>query len=221
MRDLSVVDSNPTSQTLWLPSSVVALRSTDTCWITTDDIHRDRPLAKLLVLYSTTDGHTREICEQLLRFITEGGHEVTLSPIDGTREIDLQLFDAIIIGASIRYGKHNREVYDFIADNTQVLTAKPNAFFSVNLVARKAEKRQPDTNPYLRKFLHEISWKPRQVEVFAGKLDYPRYRFWDRQMIRLIMWMTKGPTDPSTVVDYTDWSQVEAFARRLSQIEVD
>ena len=57
--------------------------------------------------------------------------------------------------------------------------------------------------------------------MFAGKLDYPRYRFWDRQIIRLIMWMTKGPTDPSVVVDYTDWSQVEAFARRVSQIEAD
>ncbi len=178
-------------------------------------------MAKLLLIYSTTDGHTREICERLLQFITQSGHEVILSPIDGARGIDLQPFDMIIIGASIRYGKHNKEVYDFIADNTQVLTAKPNAFFSVNLVARKAEKRQPDTNPYLRKFLREISWKPRQVEVFAGKLDYPRYRFWDRQMIRLIMWMTKGPTDPSVVIDYTDWPQVEAFARRVSQIEAD
>lgn len=216
-----MVDSNPTSPTLWLPSSVVALRSTDTCRATTNDIHRERPLAKLLLIYSTTDGHTREICERLLQFITQSGHEVILSPIDGARGIDLQPFDMIIIGASIRYGKHNKEVYDFIADNTQVLTAKPNAFFSVNLVARKAEKRQPDTNPYLRKFLREISWKPRQVEVFAGKLDYPRYRFWDRQMIRLIMWMTKGPTDPSVVIDYTDWPQVEAFARRVSQIEAD
>ena len=197
------------------------MRSTDTCRTTTNDIHRDRPLAKLLLIYSTTDGHTREICERLLQFITQSRHEVILSPIDGARGIDLQPFDMIIIGASIRYGKHNKEVYDFIADNTQVLTAKPNAFFSVNLVARKAEKRQPDTNPYLRKFLREISWKPRQVEVFAGKLDYPKYRFWDRQMIRLIMWMTKGPTDPSVVIDYTDWSQVEAFAQRVSQIEAD
>jgi len=215
------VDSNPTSPTLWLPLGIVELRSTDTCEVSTNDTDRDRPLAKLLLIYSTTDGHTREICERLLQFITDSGHEVTLSPIDRACKIDLQPFDMIILGASIRYGKHNKEVYDFIADNTQVLTAKPNAFFSVNLVARKAEKRQPDTNPYLRKFLREISWKPRHVEVFAGKLDYPRYGFWDRQMIRLIMWMTKGPTDPSAVIDFTDWSQVEAFGRRVSQLEAD
>lgn len=48
--------------------------------------------------------------------------------------------------------------------------------------------------------------------------DYPRYRPFDRFMIRLIMWMTKGPTDPATVVDYTDWKEVEAFGRVISEM---
>ena len=52
--------------------------------------------------------------------------------------------------------------------------------------------------------------------MFAGKLDYPRYTFWDRQIIRLIMFITKGPTDPDAVVDFTDWQQVDAFARKIS-----
>ena len=81
------------------------------------------------------------------------------------------------------------------------------------MVARKPEKRQPDTNPYLKKFLKEISWKPKNLAVFAGKIDYPRYRFWDRNIIRLIMWMTKGPTDPNATIDFTDWEQVDDFAR--------
>lgn len=35
-------------------------------------------------------------------------------------------------------------------------------------------------------------------------------------MIRVIMWMTKGPTDPKTVVEFTNWTQVEAFGRLVS-----
>ena len=54
-----------------------------------------------------------------------------------------------------------------------------------------------------------------QIEVFGGKIEYPRYGFLDRNMIRLIMWITGGPTDPRSVTDFTDWAQVEAFARRL------
>jgi menaquinone-dependent protoporphyrinogen oxidase len=37
-------------------------------------------------------------------------------------------------------------------------------------------------------------------------------------MIRFIMWMTKGPTDPSTVVEFTDWDRVDAFGERLAAL---
>ena len=79
------------------------------------------------------------------------------------------------------------------------------------------KKNRPDTNPYLRKFLGQIAWKPTYLAVFAGKLDYPRYRPFDRFMIRLIMWMTKGPTDPNAVIEFTDWQQVEAFGRQVCE----
>ena len=101
------------------------------------------------------------------------------------------------------------------AGDQAALEARPNAFFSVNAVGRKPHKRQADTNPYVRKFLGQIRWKPQQIEVFGGKIEYPRYGFLDRNMIRLIMWITGGPTDPRSVTDFTDWAQVEAFARRL------
>lgn len=178
-------------------------------------------MARFLLIYSTTDGHTREICERIQAVLSDRGHAVTLQAIEDAGDTDLEPFDKIVLGASIRYGRHGKPVYAFIAAHAQTLAAKPNAFFSVNLVARKPEKRSADSNPYLRKFLREIAWRPRQLTVFAGKLDYPRYRFWDRQIIRLIMWMTKGPTDPTAVVDFTDWAEVDAFAERVGQIEQD
>lgn len=178
-------------------------------------------MSAFLIIYSTTDGHTREICERLEQIIAGHGHRVTLRDIDDLRDVDPASFDKIILGASIRYGRHSKQVYRFIADHAKLLADKPNAFFSVNLVARKPEKRRADTNPYVRKFLRQIPWQPRQSTVFAGKLDYPRYRFWDRQIIRLIMWMTKGPTDPRAVIDFTDWSQVEDFGRSVSTLEND
>jgi menaquinone-dependent protoporphyrinogen oxidase len=68
------------------------------------------------------------------------------------------------------------------------------------------------------KFLKKIAWRPKKLAVFAGKLDYPRYGPFDRFMIRFIMLMTKGPTDPGTVVEFTDWQQVEAFGQLVSEM---
>ena len=88
----------------------------------------------------------------------------------------------------------------------------------MNVVARKPNKRQADTNPYVRKFLRQIAWQPKNLAVFAGKIDYQRYGFRDRNIIRLIMWITNGPTDPTTNIEFTDWAQVEEFGRMVASL---
>ena len=170
-------------------------------------------MARIVLLYSTVDGHTLEICERLRDHLGQRGHVVTLRALQAGTTIEPGEFERIVIGASIRYGRHRPEVSAFIAKHLELLRAAPSAFFSVNVVARKPHKRNPDTNPYVRKFLRGIAWKPPLVAISAGKIDYPRYGFLDRQMIRLIMWMTNGPTDPASTTDFTDWVQVEEFAR--------
>lgn len=173
-------------------------------------------MSRILFLYSTIDGHTLKICRRLQQLVEQAGHQVTLAALQDRPGIELEPYDKIVVGASIRYGRHRPQVAEFMRANRRVLEGKPNAFFSVNIVARKPNKNTPDTNPYVRKFLRQIAWRPRQVAVFAGMLDYPRYGFWDRQIIRFIMFLTKGPTDPGSVVDFTDWKQVEAFGNRIS-----
>ena len=175
-------------------------------------------MANILIMYSTTDGHTLEICQYLKQVIERNGNRVTLHSMDDGSDVDMRAFDKIVLGASIRYGKHSKQVYQQIKNSQAILDSKPNAFFSVNVVARKPEKNQPETNPYLKKFLREISWQPQQLAVFAGKLNYPIYSYLDRQIIRFIMWLTKGPTDPETVIDYTDWNQVADFGQLVSDM---
>ena len=175
-------------------------------------------MSRVLLAYSTTDGHTPRICERLRQVIEQQGHAAEVVPLSQADALDLAAFDAIVIGASIRYGKHQPEVSQFIAQHQTLLERKANAFFTVNIVARKPNKNRPENNPYLIKFLRTISWKPKLLGVFAGKLDYPRYRFIDRQMIRFIMLITKGPTDPSVVVEFTDWQAVEEFGRAVGKM---
>jgi menaquinone-dependent protoporphyrinogen oxidase len=175
-------------------------------------------MARILIVFSSTDGHTIKICDRLKQVIERDAHKVTLVSVKDSGQADLHAFDKIIVGASIRYGKHNKLIFDFIGSNLPILDSRPNAFFSVNIVARKPEKNSPETNPYMLKFLRQIAWQPTKLAVFAGKLDYPKYSFFDRMMIRFIMLMTNGPTDPRTVVEFTDWRKVEAFGRLVSEM---
>lgn len=175
-------------------------------------------MANILIVYATTDGHTRQICARLKQVAEAKGEKVVVALIDDDPGIDIDPFDKVVIGASIRYGKHGPQVYKFIRTNQHKLESRPNAFFTVNVVARKPEKNRPDNNPYLLKFLKQISWQPQNLAVFAGKIDYPKYTFWDRQAIRFIMWMTKGPTDTQAVVEFTDWDSVDDFGRVVAEM---
>ncbi|MCX2718455.1 menaquinone-dependent protoporphyrinogen IX dehydrogenase [Lentiprolixibacter aurantiacus] len=170
-----------------------------------------------LIIYATVDGHTGKICERLQKILSEKDQPVELVNIEAF-DGDLSGYDRVIIGASIRYGVHDKKITELINTRQQELESKKTAFFSVNLVARKPEKSSPETNPYVVKFFKKISWRPDIAETFAGMLDYPRYSFFDRTMIRLIMWMTKGPTDPKTVKEFTNWEKVDAFGKKLASL---
>ena len=171
-------------------------------------------MSSFLIIYSSTDGHTKRICERIKSFLNEGSL-VKLISLKEVKKIDLFNFEKIIIGASIRYGRHSKELYNFVNSNKDILNQKESAFFSVNVVARKLEKNTAATNPYIKKFLKISDWKPKKIKVFAGKVDYPNYNFFDKYIIKFIMFITNGPTDVSQTYEFTDWSKVDDFTKEL------
>ena len=168
-----------------------------------------------LIIYSSTDGHTKIICKRLTNSF-EDGNKIKIVSLDEAKKYELSDFNKIIIGASIRYGNYSKKLYKFVDLNKDVLNQKQSVFFSVNVVARKPEKSTPDTNPYINKFLKISSWRPKKIGVFAGKVDYPNYNFFDKYTIKFIMFITKGPTDTSKSYEFTDWSRVDQFAKEIS-----
>ena len=167
-----------------------------------------------LIVYSSTDGHTKTICKRISNSLDKNNKTKIVSLDDATK-LDLSTFNKIIIGASIRYGKHSKKLYKFITLNQNVLDQKQSIFFSVNVVARKLEKNTPETNPYIKKFLKISNWRPKKIGVFAGRVDYPNYGFFDKYVIKFIMFLTNGPTDTSQSYEFTDWSKVDEFAKEL------
>lgn len=175
---------------------------------------------KALILYSSRDGQTRAIASYIANKLQD-----TLScdviDLQQAKGIELEQYQQILIGASVRYGHFQPTLRRFVKDHAEQLNQMPSAFFAVNLTARKPEKRSPQTNVYTRKFLLSSPWQPKQCVVFAGALRYPRYRWLDRTMIRFIMKMTGGETDTNKEVEYTDWQQVDRFIQEFSRLQYE
>lgn len=170
-----------------------------------------------LLVYASHDGHTRKIMEKIARELDGHGHTAELQELTtGAEPLPVVQGQKIVVGAAIRYGRVLPVARKWIATNLDGLNQLGVAAFTVCLTARKPEKSTPETNLYYRKFIAKSGLKPTEEAVFAGALRYPEYSLFDRVMIQFIMHLTGGPTDPRASIEYTDWTQVKAFAAQLA-----
>ncbi|AWH88772.1 menaquinone-dependent protoporphyrinogen IX dehydrogenase [Limnobaculum parvum] len=173
---------------------------------------------KALLIYSSREGQTKTIVTRIADELQEKGIQVDLYNVDDVPQVNFADYSGILVGAAIRYGHFHKKFRMFVERHYQALNQVPSAFVSVSLIARKAEKQTVETNSYTRKYLAATPWHPTLCGVFAGALRYPRYTWLDRIMIQLIMKMTKGETDSSKEVEYTDWVKVRQFAEEFERL---
>lgn len=177
----------------------------------------------VLLCYASHDGHTRRIAGRIAARIAESGLAVDLADLAlrTPSEADIAAAPAVAIVAAIRYGHHLPPARAFVAARRAALAQRPLAMISVNLTARKPHKRSRETSVYLRKWLKYSQLDPAIATAVAGRLDYPRYGWFDRTMIRLIMKITGGPTDPTLTIEFTDWDEVDAIAADIARLAGD
>ena len=181
-------------------------------------------MSTIAIYYASHDGQARKIssylAEQLSKFHQQ---QVAVSVADLASGFpsgeDLRSKDTVVVVAAIRYGRHLKLADQFLQSQADHLSGKRLVMLSVNLTARKPHKRRVENSVYLKKWLERHSrLSPVLVRAIAGRLDYPRYSFFDRLMIRLIMSITKGPTDPTMTIEFTDWEQVRELADEIAAI---
>jgi menaquinone-dependent protoporphyrinogen oxidase len=174
----------------------------------------------VLLFYATRDGQSRRIAEHIAARLAEAG--IAAAPHDLAAALpaasDLAAAPLVVVVAAVRYGRHLPEAERFFSTCREPLARASLVFISVNLTARKPGKDTVAGNQYLRKFLARHRLQPVLATAVAGRLDYPRYRWLDRQIIRLIMKLTGGPTDPRARVEFTSWQAVDRIAARIAEL---
>lgn len=134
-------------------------------------------------------------------------------PHDGLPEnLDPAAYDAVMVGASIHYGRHPLRLSRWVCRHRSALSSRPGAFFSVCLSAGGPGARPETAQRYLETFLARTRWRPERTAMFAGALLYTRYSPFIRFLMRQIVRMAGGDTDTTRDYEYTDWQAVERFA---------
>lgn len=168
-------------------------------------------MTKIFIPYGTTEGQTAKIAQHIADVIRNHGHEA--EPVDIRQSGDTfpNGYDAVIVGASIHMGKHDKHVVEFVAKNRDALDRLPSAFFSVSLAAHGDTE---EAEGYVEQLEQETGWRPAKVGLFGGALRYTNYGFVKRHMMKRIARDKPGllGTDTSRDYIYTEWDGVTRFA---------
>ena len=173
-------------------------------------------MARVLIVYGTTEGQTGKIADVVAQVLRGLGHETDAVDIADLAGSALDHYDAVIAGASIHMGRHDKHLVEFAQENCDTLQRLPSAFFSVSLAAHGDI---PEAEGYVDQFENVTGWRPDQIAIFGGALLYTQYGFIKRHVMKRIAKDKPGHLGLDTSRDYvyTEWDAVKTFAEHFAE----
>jgi menaquinone-dependent protoporphyrinogen oxidase len=173
---------------------------------------------RILIAYASIDGQTGKIAHRIAETLERDGADPLL--VNTRKQTDApwpEECDGMIAGGPLHREHHPHELGKWLMDHRNDYAERPTAFFSVSLSA--ASDRQQDLDDaqrVMQEFLDEVGMHPDMTATIAGALKYSRYGFLKKRIMRNIVKKSGGKElDMSRDYEYTDWEQVEAFAREF------
>jgi menaquinone-dependent protoporphyrinogen oxidase len=166
---------------------------------------------KILIVYASRCGSTKEVAESISQWLTQAGQSVDLRSVKD--RVDIQSYSAVVLGTAIRISKPLPETLRFAKKYQKELNAKPVACFSLGLAM---QSDTPEHRADAQKFIDPVVTliKPVSVGLFGGLFDAKKVEF------PLNIFMSKAASDPKSPIqqgDFRDWDAIHAWASELPQ----
>lgn len=170
-------------------------------------------MKSVLVVYGTTEGQTRKIAESIATALRARGVEVELVDSAAKRAALVEpVYAAAIVCGSLHRHRYQTSLLRFVKDNKAWLAGMPAAFVSVSLTAGlKDDRSRGELREIAEAFFRKTGWTPAITQHVAGALQYSKYAYFKRSIMKLIAKRQGGNTDTSRDHEYTDWDALTRF----------
>lgn len=167
---------------------------------------------KILMVYGTTEGHTRDLCSFIAELLSAGGADVT--SVEASADAPSpEGFDACFIAASLHIARYQSTVVAYVRRFREALSSIRSAFISVSLAAAGENPQDwAGLEECLARFRGETEWTPAAVHHAAGAIRYSHYDFFKRLMLHHIASKRGKQTVTSRDYDLTDYDALAQFA---------
>ncbi len=165
-------------------------------------------LSKILVIYSSLHGSTKQIAEFISGKLRKTGITAEVASI--RENIDFSLYEGVIMGAPIHRGKWMEEAVDFVNNHRNDLMTLHFACFYTCMSKAKhppTVESLKELSSYQNSMTELFPELPSSnIGIFAGALYYDKCSF----LIKLVLWfiMRKNNLEEG---DYRDWQAIESW----------
>ncbi len=177
-------------------------------------------MTHILIVYGTTDGHTRKIAQVLAENLRAKRCSVDIVDAAGMPwRLSPETYDGVIVAASVHIGDYQRAVARWVRMYAPLLNGMPTAFLSVCLaVLEKGPEARQESVRIMQRFLARCGWQPSITKMVAGAVLYTRYGWLKRRMMKRVVEKAGGDTDTTRDFEYTDWKDLWVFAGEFAEL---
>src|SRR4051794_37245262 len=130
-------------------------------------------MAPILILFGTTDGHTRKIADCLAETLRQEGADIDVrdiaAGIGGIAGLRPELYAGVLVAAPVRRGHYPRRLVRWVRANAEILAKRPSAFLSICLaVLDPSPETQGEVQAIAERFLQLTGWRPTRIRTIAG-----------------------------------------------------
>jgi menaquinone-dependent protoporphyrinogen oxidase len=176
-------------------------------------------MADVLTVYATGEGQTAKVADRIAEELgARGNATTTVDASEDDPDVDPADFDAVLVGASIHYGRQQQSIRRWVSANRDALAAKPNGFFQVSMSSGTGgDEGTAEAAGYVEEFVDATGWRPDRIGLFGGALRFSEYGFLRRALVKFVTRKEAFETDDSGDVEFTDWESVTAFADEFAR----
>lgn len=172
---------------------------------------------KALVVFGTTEGHTRKIAQKIEEWLVNRDMQVVIADsASDARNLSTEGFDVVVLAGSLHMSRHQASLVHFVRTNLAALQRIPTLLVSASGTGSRTDPLSgARANESIELFVQESGLRPTVAKPIGGALLYTKYNFFLRWMLRKISEKEGGPVDTSRDYELTDWESlnhtVDAF----------
>lgn len=165
-----------------------------------------------LIVYATVHGQAERIARRIAEAAREWSIGTAVRDVRDTGVAELAQYDAILLVASVQFGKHSRAAARFVKKNRTRLAQMHTAFISVSGDAAEPATR-PRAEEYARTFFSTTGWTADETLLAGGGIPFSKYNFVLRYVMKRMAASKGQQLDPHRDYEFTIWEDVLRFAK--------